>query len=98
MLTMSVSIRLPYYRKDEELPAPLPSPSDILASKEIIEGAEEWATRKVVGIGEHFVAKYSPSNDSIEGENLLFLERNGLHGFAPRYMQCGRRRTGRYSF
>lgn len=81
---MSVSIRLPYYRNHEELPAPLPSTSEILTSKEIIKGAEEWATRKVVGIGEHFVAKYSSSNDPIEGENLLFLEQNNLHGFTPR--------------
>jgi len=81
---MTTLLRLPYFRNPEELPAPLPTTSEILASNDIIKGIEAWATRKVVGVGEHFIVKYSPSNDQIEGENLLFLERNNLRGFAPR--------------
>ncbi|TAQ87983.1 hypothetical protein B7494_g3664 [Chlorociboria aeruginascens] len=73
-----------YFRNLEDLPAPLPTTSEILASNDIIKGIETWATRKVVGVGKYFIAKYSQSNDQIEGENLLFLERNNLQGFAPR--------------
>lgn len=81
---MEISLSLPYFKKDKDLPAPLPTTSEILASKDIIKGTEAWATRKVVGVGQHFVVKYSPSNDQIEGENLLFLEQNKIRGFAPR--------------
>lgn len=83
-ITMGTSIQLPYFRNPKELPAPLPTTSEILASNDILKGTEVWATRKVVGVGEHFVVKYSPTNDQIEGENLLFLEQNNLKGFAPR--------------
>jgi hypothetical protein len=79
---MATPLHLPYFRNPEELPAPLPTTSEILGSNDIIKGIEPWATRKVVGVGEHFIVKYSP-NDQIEGENLLFLERNNLQGFAP---------------
>jgi hypothetical protein len=72
-----------YLRAASELPAPLPTTSEILASTEIIKGYETWATRKVVGVGEDFIAKYSNSNPAIEGTNLLFLEQNNLRGFAP---------------
>lgn len=72
-----------YFRDPTELPASLPTTSEILASKDIIKGTEAWSTRKVVGVGEHFIAKYSPHNEAIEGTNLLFLERNNLRGFAP---------------
>jgi hypothetical protein len=80
---MPTPLHLPYFRSPEELPAPLPTTSEILASTNILKGVEAWATRKVVGVGEHFIVKYSPSNDQIEGENLLFLERNNLRGSAP---------------
>ncbi|KAL3427485.1 hypothetical protein PVAG01_00994 [Phlyctema vagabunda] len=75
-------LNIQYFRNFEALPAPLPTTSEILASDEIIKGTEPWATRKVVGVGRHYVAKYSRSNEQIEGENLLFLERNNLR-FAP---------------
>jgi Phosphotransferase enzyme family len=81
---MTTALHGLYFRNPKELPAPLPTTSEILASNDIIKGIETWATRKVVGVGKHFIAKYSRSNDQIEGENLLFLEQNNLQGFAPR--------------
>ncbi|KAF4633569.1 hypothetical protein G7Y89_g4551 [Cudoniella acicularis] len=81
---MTTPLHLPYFRKPEELPAPLPTTSEILASTDVLKGVEAWATRKVVGIGKHFVAKYSPSNDRTEADNMMFLERNGFQGIAPR--------------
>ncbi|RDL38458.1 Uncharacterized protein BP5553_02798 [Venustampulla echinocandica] len=80
----TIPLGIPYFRNPKELPAPLPTTSEIPVSNDIIKGAEAWATRKFVSVGKHFIAKYSPSNDEIEGENLLFLERNNLLGFAPR--------------
>ncbi|KAH8812631.1 kinase-like domain-containing protein [Xylogone sp. PMI_703] len=75
---MTTSFASLYLRNAEDLPAPLPTTSEILASDDIIKGTEGWATRKVVGVGKHFIAKYSRSNDQIESENLLFLERNNF--------------------
>ena len=80
---MTIPLHLPYFRKLEDLPAPLPTTSQILASNDILKGTEAWATRKVVGVSEHFVVKYSCTNDQIEGENLLFLEQSNFRGFAP---------------
>lgn len=80
---MKATFQLPYFRDPKELPAPLPSVQEILASQNILKGAEAWADRKVVGVGEHFIVKYSHSNDQTEGENLLFIEQN-LRIPAPR--------------
>lgn len=75
--------QLPYFRDPKELPAPLPSVDQIHASPNVLKGAEAWADRVVVRVGEHFIAKYSPYNDQLEGENLLFIEKN-LQIPAPR--------------
>ena len=80
---MSALLFAQYFRDPRELPASLPTTSEILASKDTIKGAETWSMRRVVHVGEHLVAKYSPHNEAIEGTNLLFLERNNLRGFAP---------------
>jgi hypothetical protein len=77
-------LTIPYFRDPKELPAPLPTSLEILASNDILTGNEPWASRKVVRVGDHFIAKYSKCNDPIEGANLLFLEQNNLLGFAPR--------------
>lgn len=47
------------------------------------EGSEAWADRKVVSVGEHFIAKYSRYSDQIDGETLLLIEQN-LQIPAPR--------------
>jgi hypothetical protein len=78
------ALQFPFFKPAEELPASLPTVSDILTSEDIIKGTETWATRKVVGVGEHFIAKYGKSNDTIEGKNLLFLEQNGFQNFVPK--------------
>jgi hypothetical protein len=99
---MTTPLRLPYFRNHEDLPAPLQTTSETLASNDIIKGIEAWATRKVVGVGEHFIVKYSPSNDQIEGENLLFLERKTFRGFVICDVEGGRRdsipRDGTFTF
>ncbi|KAF7960571.1 hypothetical protein EAE96_000250 [Botrytis aclada] len=82
---MMTPLRLPYFRNVEELPAPIPTIEEILASnEEILKGAEDWAFRKVVRVGEHFIVKYSQYNCQVEGENLMALENNGIKGFVPR--------------
>ncbi|KAG4443999.1 hypothetical protein IFR05_000518 [Cadophora sp. M221] len=81
---MATRIKLPYFSDAEQMPAPLPTTAEILASKEILKGVEAWADRKVVGVGEHFIVKYGAHNDQIEGDNLLFLEQNNCGEFAPR--------------
>ena len=80
---MGQPFQLPYFRDSKELPARLPSVDEIHASPNILKGLEAWPDRKAVRVGEHFIAKYSPYNDQIEGENLLFIEQN-LQIPAPR--------------
>lgn len=72
-----------YFKRQKDLPAPLPTALEILASKDVIKGVGAQEARKVVGVGKYYIAKYSRYNDHIEGQNLLFLEQNNLHGFAP---------------
>ncbi|ESZ95444.1 phosphotransferase enzyme family protein [Sclerotinia borealis F-4128] len=88
------TISFPYFRPAEELPAPLPTISEILASNDIIKGTDTWATRKVVRISEHFVVKYGKSNDAIEGQNLLFLEQNGFQTFVPKLYAMWKEKDG----
>jgi hypothetical protein len=35
--------------------------------------------RKMVRVGQHFVAKYGPGTNKIEGHNLLFVEHHLLN-------------------
>ncbi|CAD6442650.1 7d4cd515-12c9-4fa6-b381-a910fa26c3f7 [Sclerotinia trifoliorum] len=41
-------LQIPYFRNANELPAPLPTTEEILASKEILKGADAWAFKKVL--------------------------------------------------
>ncbi|ELR05846.1 hypothetical protein VC83_09000 [Pseudogymnoascus destructans] len=91
---MAQPFQLPYFRDSKELPAPLPSVDEIHSSPNILKGLEAWADRKVVRVGEHFIAKYSPYNDQIEGENLLFIEQN-LQISAPRLYAMWKEPDGR---
>ncbi|TVY13567.1 hypothetical protein LARI1_G007607 [Lachnellula arida] len=91
---MTTPQELPYFRDSEDLPAPLPTKSEILASTNILTGSEPWAYRKVVAVSEFYIAKYGPSNDQIEGENLLFLEKHDFRGVAPRLYAMWREDDG----
>lgn len=72
---MGSCLQLPYFRKDN-LPAPLPSIHEIQASTHFLKGSEDLADQKVVRVGNHFVVKIRPIHNTIEGENLLFIEQN----------------------
>ncbi|KAF1345142.1 hypothetical protein BDV97DRAFT_42125 [Delphinella strobiligena] len=72
----SSSLRLPYQREEKYLPAPIPSVEEIRSSTRFLKKAQFSHDRKVVRVGDHFVAKYGLYNDVIEGENLLFVEQN----------------------
>ncbi|PVH83758.1 kinase-like protein [Cadophora sp. DSE1049] len=91
---MSVPTPLPYRRDTNDLPAELPSTEEILASTEILKGVEAWADRKVVGVGKHFIVKYGAHNDQLEGDNLLFIERQQLGALAPRLYAMWRNDDG----
>jgi hypothetical protein len=82
---MDMAFKFPYFRPSDELPAALPTISQIRTSKEILKGAEAHAARKVVGVGGHFIVKYSRHNDQIEGQNLFFFKRNNIKGVVPRF-------------
>jgi hypothetical protein len=56
---------------DRAIPAPLPTISQILQSRDVFRAS---STRKVVAIGHHFVAKYGTTVDTTEGDVLAFLE------------------------
>ncbi|TVY39517.1 hypothetical protein LSUB1_G003957 [Lachnellula subtilissima] len=81
---MTALLKLPYFRDSKDLPAPLPTKSEILASTNILKGNEPWAFRKVVVVNEVLIAKYGQAKGQIEGENLLFFEENKFRGVAPR--------------
>ncbi|KAF2793677.1 kinase-like protein [Melanomma pulvis-pyrius CBS 109.77] len=65
------SYSLPYYANPATIPAKLPTIEEIGAAQEIL--SDKLAT-KVVAIGDHFVVKYGPQLDLLEGETMLFLQ------------------------
>ncbi len=68
-----IPIKLPYFKESKFLPAPLPTTQEIEASTAILG---ERSAQKITAVGPYFVAKYGPGTSQIEGENLLFIERN----------------------
>ncbi|OAP59187.1 hypothetical protein AYL99_06485 [Fonsecaea erecta] len=73
---MATRPALPYFAPPDQLPAPLPTVAEILAST-------QWMTRwtgeplpHVVRVGEHFVAKFGPGIRLREGENMLFVQQS----------------------
>ncbi|KAF2800996.1 kinase-like protein [Melanomma pulvis-pyrius CBS 109.77] len=65
------SYSLPYYANPTTIPAQLPTIEEIGAAQGIL--SDKLAT-KVVAIGDHFVVKYGPQVDLLEGETMLFLQ------------------------
>ncbi|KAF2874599.1 hypothetical protein BDV95DRAFT_627222 [Massariosphaeria phaeospora] len=65
------SYSLPYYADPATIPAQLPTSEEIAAAHKIL--SDKSAT-KVVAIGDHFVVKYGPQVDLLEGETMLFLQ------------------------
>jgi len=67
------SLSLPFYADAATLPAELPSIDEIQASPEVFL---DYGSRKVVGVGQHFIVKFGPQVDITEGEVLFFLQRS----------------------
>lgn len=66
------SVSLPYYADMATLPAGIPTVKDIESSPDVL--CDQRGCR-VVGLGQHFVAKYGLTVDLIEGETMLFIRR-----------------------
>jgi len=62
---------LPYIVDSSSLPAKLPTVAEILSSEDILC---DQGSRKVVGVGQHFVVKYGSQIDVMEAENMLFIQ------------------------
>ncbi len=62
---------LPYFADSATVPAKLPTVAEIISSQEFLRNS---TGHKVVGIGYHFVVKYGPRVDLLEGETMRFLE------------------------
>jgi hypothetical protein len=67
-------VPLPFHLAPSQLPAPLPSEEDILASTTTLSG--DASHSRVVAIGPHYVAKHGRAVSELEGQNLLFLEQH----------------------
>jgi Phosphotransferase enzyme family len=68
-----VSTNPRYFAASATLPAKLPTIAEILASQDVLK---ELGGRKIVGVGDHFVAKYGSRVDLLEGETMLFLNQS----------------------
>ena len=64
------SIALPYYAEAKTTPASIPTIKDIESSPDVLC---DQAGRRVVGVGQHLVAKYVLDVKLIEGETMLFI-------------------------
>ncbi|KAK4157980.1 kinase-like domain-containing protein [Chaetomidium leptoderma] len=64
---------LPYYAPAEQLPAPLPTVAEILASKTRLSQSHE---APVFRVGDHFAVKYGKHTSLQEGENMLFVQQS----------------------
>ncbi|KAI9736740.1 MAG: hypothetical protein M1834_000944 [Cirrosporium novae-zelandiae] len=65
------TIQLPYFADTKSLPAPLPT-HDEIENSEVLSG---YGGRRIVRVNQHFIVKYGPGVDLIEGENMLFINR-----------------------
>ena len=61
-----------HYRATD-IPYDLPTSAEIQDSEDVVSG---YGNRKVVRVGRHFVVKYGKAIDIIEGENMLYIQRN----------------------
>ncbi|CAM6090447.1 unnamed protein product [Calypogeia fissa] len=66
-------VAVPYVADPKDLPSRLPTKEEIESSKDVFSEATD---RKVVGVGQHFVVKYGRMVDPIEGQTILFVQRN----------------------
>jgi hypothetical protein len=58
---------------DGPIPSPLPTITQILTSQEILS---ESIGRRIVGVGQHFVAKFGPTVTATEADVLAWLEQS----------------------
>ncbi|KAI9698051.1 MAG: hypothetical protein M1836_004404 [Candelina mexicana] len=64
-------ISAPYYADPTSIPATLPTVEEIERSSDVLC---DQTSRKVVGVGRHFVVKYGLAVDLKEGEVMLFIQ------------------------
>ena len=69
LLPMATFIQLPYFATS--IPAPLPSVETIRAAPLISDGS-----RRVAKVGNHFIVKYGARVNTMEGENMLFVQQH----------------------
>ncbi|KAI0406508.1 kinase-like domain-containing protein [Xylaria palmicola] len=67
-------ITLPYIAPASRLPAPLPTQTEVLASKDFLQQPQSFKDTRIVRVGEYFVAKYGADVKAVEGENMLFVK------------------------
>ncbi|KAL9095925.1 MAG: hypothetical protein Q9165_001923 [Trypethelium subeluteriae] len=63
--------KCPYYADPATLPTKLPTTEEIHSSQDVLS---DQSTKKVVGIGDHFVVKYGFRVAPLEAETMLFLQ------------------------
>ena len=56
-----------------DIPYDLPTIAEIQDPEDVVSG---YGNRKVVRVGRQFVVKYGKAIDIIEGENMLYVQRN----------------------
>jgi hypothetical protein len=66
---------------DGPIPAPLPTMVQVCASRDVMS---ESNGRRIVGIGNHFVAKYGPTVSTTEADVLAWLEQSTTTIRAPK--------------
>lgn len=71
---MATRPTLPYFAPPDQLPAPLPTVAEILASTQFMTKFQGDRHPNVVRVGEHFVVKFGPQIRLQEGENMLFVQ------------------------
>ena len=74
-------VHLPYAKPPDELPAPLPTASQIRKSTDIIS---QRTGQAIVTYGPHLLIKYGQATPEREGQTLLYLEQNLSDFPAPR--------------
>ncbi|KIW82973.1 hypothetical protein Z517_02216 [Fonsecaea pedrosoi CBS 271.37] len=65
---------LPYFAPPDQLPSPLPTVAEILASTTQLKRFNGDPHPNVVRVGEHFVVKFGVDIDLRDGENTLFVQ------------------------
>lgn len=74
-----------------DLPAPLPTTEAIAASQDVLQ---DYPSRRIVRVGDHFVVKYGAAVSLTEGENMLFVKQSSTVPVPTVYAIFSRRHEG----